>query len=125
MSGINWELFILAGAGIVVLLAIALSLVALWMTRFHFAGYIRRNHPELWKGLVPQTPTERLVTMNFLSFDASSEMSKFRADSSDDRGDAEIGIRRKRANRILKLLVWSWVAGATWIALTCMALAIR
>jgi hypothetical protein len=124
MLGTGWELLLLVGSGVAELLAIAVALLAFWMTRVHFAGYIRRNHPEQWERLVPQSFPEQLTTMNALAFDASTEMSRFRANSSDDLGDAEIRIRRRRANWTLKLVLWSWAAGAAWIVLACVLLAV-
>lgn len=117
------ETIFVATAGVVVLAATLAVAVAFFLARFHFGGYIRRKHPDIWRRLVPRDRyLEELVSR--ISFDATREMAEFRATAGTDLGDPEVARRRALAKRAERVAIVLWVCGVAWIVLGAILIAL-
>ena len=115
------ETVIAAGAGAGVVVPTLALLTAFVLARFHFGGYVRRMHPDVWNALVREgTRTDPFS--GTIYFDATPELAEFRVASDDDLGDRELAARRKLANRAERFVIVAFLGGGVWILLSVLAI---
>lgn len=119
MSGI--EAIIAAAVAVAVLVPALAVLVAFVLARIYFGGYVRRNHPSVWRELL-QRGSNLDATSLRLSFDATPEIAEFRVSSTDDLGDPEVATRRALANQAERLCMVAFIGGAAWIVISAAAI---
>ena len=118
----NLPQLLIASIGLLMVVDVALLLIAFHAARFGFGGYLKRQHADQWRRLV--TRDSRLLSP-LVGPDSSSELRRFRLDSREDLGDPELSHRRKRANRLERFAVYSWIGTAVWAAAVFAILVLR
>lgn len=114
-------LTVAAGAGV---LAPTLAVVlAVYLARFHFGRYVRREYPGVWERLVTHGDRSAILSLR-IHFDATPEMGEFRAAVGDDLGDPELAKRRRRANRAERYCIGAFIGGGIWIAVAALLIAL-
>jgi len=74
-------------------------------SRIVFSNYLRKYHRQEWEKLAYAEPHG----FNWFSSDMTVQMYKFRTESSEDFGDANIPKMRKISIYLFKFGIWGWL----------------
>ena len=101
-----------------VLIDAGLLLMSYIYSRFIFNRYLMRHHREKWEELVY---TGEYQGLNLFSFDKTPQLRKFRYESGEDLGDANIRRMRKISIYLFKTGIIAWISLVVMLALAGLA----